>query len=291
MRPAPLHSLQLINTPQLDAIPAQLLRARRSADARLLANADWLLRRKADGRFLAALDQRGAQARLHPLESVSISDAYELPIVLARLGWQAPSSAAIARPFSLRRARPAAVTHASALPLDAVRAGLQRLGVDTDYGQRHALELVAEPAALRYAGCDRYNRPLWLHRDTAEAWMRMREVARLNGIVIEAISGFRSHAYQLGIFHRKLARGQTIEQILHVNAAPGYSEHHGGCALDIGAPGEAAAEESFESTPAFAWLQQYAAGFGFHLSYPRENPHGITYEPWHWCWHADGCAG
>jgi D-alanyl-D-alanine carboxypeptidase len=20
------------------------------------------------------------------------------------------------------------------------------------------------------------------------------------------------------------------------------------------------------------------------MSYPRGNPHGIVYEPWHWCW-------
>jgi LAS superfamily LD-carboxypeptidase LdcB len=20
------------------------------------------------------------------------------------------------------------------------------------------------------------------------------------------------------------------------------------------------------------------------MSYPRDNPHGIVYEPWHWCW-------
>jgi len=102
--------------------------------------------------------------------------------------------------------------------------------------------------------------------------------------VIEAISGFRSHAYQLGIFRRKMARGQSISQILSVNAAPGFSEHHSGRALDIGTPGEPAAEESFERTAAFAWLQDRAATFGFRMSYPRDNPHGIVYEPWHWCW-------
>src|SRR5690606_38685754 len=67
-----------------------------------------------------------------------------------------------------------------------------------------------------------------------------------------------------------------------VNAAPGYSEHHGGDALDIGTTGESPAEESFEHTAAFAWLQAHAGRFGFALSYPRDNPHGITYEPWHW---------
>ena len=42
------------------------------------------------------------------------------------------------------------------------------------------------------------------------------------------------------------------------------------------------AEASFEATPAFAWLQRNATRHRFHLSYPRDNPHGITYEPWHW---------
>ena len=49
-------------------------------------------------------------------------------------------------------------------------------------------------------------------------------------------------------------------------------------------PGDAPAEESFEATDAFAWLQAHAGEHGFHLSYPRDNPHGIVYEPWHWCW-------
>jgi len=105
---------------------------------------------------------------------------------------------------------------------------------------------------------------------------------RTQGVHLEAISGFRSHAYQLGIFHRKLARGLSVAQILAVNTAPGFSEHHGGFALDIGTAGEPPAERTFEHTPAFAWLCANAERFGFHLSYPRDNPHGIVYEPWHW---------
>ena len=102
-------------------------------------------------------------------------------------------------------------------------------------------------------------------------------------ILLDAISGYRSHDYQLGIFERKLARGLGVEDILTVNAAPGYSEHHSGRALDIGTPGQPPAEESFEHTPAFDWLRKNAAAYGFAMSYPRDNPHGIVYEPWHWC--------
>ena len=110
--------------------------------------------------------------------------------------------------------------------------------------------------------------------------------AAADGIALDAISGYRSHDYQLGIFERKLARGQSVAQILQVNAAPGFSEHHGGDALDIGTPGDRPAEESFEATAAFAWLGEYAGRHGFGLSYPRGNPHDIVYEPWHWRFHA-----
>ena len=73
-----------------------------------------------------------------------------------------------------------------------------------------------------------------------------------------------------------------MQAILQVNAAPGFSEHHSGLALDIGTPGEPPAEETFEHTAAFAWLQSDAGQHGFAMSYPRDNPNGIVYEPWHW---------
>lgn len=282
MRPAPASTLQLINTPRLEALPASLARARRNADARTLANATWLLRRKSDGRYLATIRERARQAELNPLGIIDVTDWRALAALLARLGWRLASHAPSAKAQLLQPMQSRSASYSSALPLDAVREGLRRLDIDDGYGERHLLQLVAEPGTLHYAGRDRYRRPLWLQRDASRAWQRMRGAARTDDVSLEAISGFRSHAYQLGIFARKLARGLTVEDILRVNAAPGYSEHHAGRALDIGTPGEPAAEESFEATPAFPWLQQHAGDFGFTMSYPRNNPHRITYEPWHW---------
>ena len=79
----------------------------------------------------------------------------------------------------------------------------------------------------------------------------------------------------------------SIAAILAVNAAPGYSEHHSGRALDIGTPGYAHLEIEFERSPAFAWLARHAANFGFHMSFPRDNAYGVQYEPWHWCYRAE----
>ncbi len=260
-RPQILHNHAL-----LELWPAWLLAARDNHHARQIAQADWVLRRKADGRYLATLGRCGVQALLPKL-----ADQPGLAEALERA-----------------RARSAA---AQAAPRDhdmhALDARLQQLGLDAAaYTRSTGLRPIAEPDWLQFAGRDRYRRPLWLHRDAARAWQRMQAAAHAEGIVLEAISGYRSHAYQFGIFERKRARGLSVADILRVNAAPGFSEHHSGRALDISIPGAAAAEESFETTPAFSWLQTRAAGFGFQLSYPRGNPNGIVYEPWHWCWQA-----
>lgn len=128
-------------------------------------------------------------------------------------------------------------------------------------------------------------RPQWLAPHAAAAWQRMHAAARHDRIDLQVVSAFRGIEYQLGILQRKLAAGQSITQILQVSAAPGYSEHHTGRALDLTTPGYAPLEEVFETSPAFAWLQTHAGEFGFRLSYPRGNGYGIVYEPWHWCWH------
>ncbi len=250
-----LREQRLINTEHVEAIPAWLARARGNATARRLAQSDWLLRRKSDGRFLAAI----GGASLQPLD----------PIAMTAHSGIGDALRAVARGFGV------------AVELDEYAAPYAALGIADDYSDIHQLPPVTEPAELAYAGRDRYQRPLWLLAPTARAWQRMRDAALIDGVLLDAISGYRSHAYQLGIFARKLRRGQTVEQILSVNAAPGYSEHHSGRAIDIGTPGEPPAEESFETTPAFAWLSQRAGEFGFTMSYPRANPHGITYEPWH----------
>jgi D-alanyl-D-alanine carboxypeptidase len=251
---------RLLNSATLEALPAALARARGNATARRLAQGDWLVRRKADGRYLAV--RRGDT--LQPLARGALPRSLD-----ADLQELAANEADATR-------------HR---PLQGLETRLRALGLEADgYAERTGLSLVAEPAALAFAGFDRYRRPLWLGDGAARAWNRMIDAARRDEVVLDAISGYRSHDYQLGIFRRKLARGQSVEQILAVNAAPGFSEHHGGAALDVGTPGEPPAEEGFEQTPAFAWLQRRAGEFGFVLSYPRGNPHGIVYEPWHWRW-------
>ena len=265
MRPS---SHQLVNTPGIEIWPGGLLRARSNHDARALARARHVLRRKRDGMYLAVDLPEGLLA------------------LVPRLRHEDGIEAALAILDHLSEHRRAGIDAIGELPLERLQDRLEALGLDDAYGERTGLPLVAEPTVLALAGFDRYRRPLWLVSAAARAWRSMQASALHDNVVLEAISGYRSHDYQLGIFERKLARGLTVDDILAVNAAPGYSEHHSGRALDLGAPDEPPAEESFERTPAFAWLCDNAPGHGFAMSYPRDNPHGIVYEPWHWYWHA-----
>ncbi len=254
----------LINTPDIEIWPGGLLRARANHDARALARARHVLRRKRDGLYLAADLPEGV-----------------LPMVQRLMHEPGIGEALDALDSATDRRRPG-LDVIDELPLTRLRDRLEALGLDDSYGERTGLALVAEPAVLSLAGFDRYRRPLWLHPQASRAWQAMRDAAQGDDVVLESISGYRSHDYQLGIFERKLARGLRVDEILTVNAAPGYSEHHSGRALDIGAPDEPAAEESFERTAAFGWLTAHAGKYGFAMSYPRDNPHGIVYEPWHW---------
>jgi len=252
---------ELLNTPEIEIWPAELLDARSNPHARVLSNARRVLRRKRDGRYLAAESVHGM-----------------IPLVPR---WRhEPGMRAALHALSRVRRTP------GTLPLTALRQRLAHLGLNADtYAACTHLQPQPEPACLELAGWDRYRRPLWLLARAGRAWRRMQMAALSDGVVLDAISGYRSHAYQMGIFQRKLQRGLGLDEILAVNAAPGFSEHHGGAALDIGTPGEPPAEARFERTPAFMWLSAHAGRFGFVMSYPRDNPHGIVYEPWHWCWH------
>jgi D-alanyl-D-alanine carboxypeptidase len=160
-----------------------------------------------------------------------------------------------------------------------------RLGVPSGYAQRAARRI--QPESKRLVSIGRApddGRLLRLAPAAANAWLKMQAAAAADNVALLPLSAFRSVSRQTTIIRRKLVRGEPIGDILRVNAVPGCSEHHTGRALDLGTAGHLKLTTSFSRTAAFRWLKRHAPKFGFHLTYPRRNAHGIAYEPWHWCW-------
>ncbi len=160
----------------------------------------------------------------------------------------------------------------------------EELGIPADYGLAGGLPSFDEAPELVDAGPNLIGRKVELDPATHRAWLDMEAAARQAGIVLLLVSGYRSWDYQARLIRKKLNAGQAIDDILRVNAAPGFSEHHTGRAIDIATPGSRPLTEEFEQTEAFQWLTAEAERFRFRMSYPRDNPHGIIYEPWHWAY-------
>lgn len=160
------------------------------------------------------------------------------------------------------------------------------LGITADHLLQCTLPVCEEPPQLVATEPDFYQRPQQLTPSALAAWQAMKQAAAVQGVNLFLISAFRSLQYQQDLIARKLEKGRSIAQILRVNAAPGFSEHHTGRAIDIGTDEATILLEEFENTNAFQWLKENAQQFSFYLSYPRDNAAGIDYEPWHWCFHA-----
>ena len=172
--------------------------------------------------------------------------------------------------------------------LTRVQCILDDLGVPRQLCAGRALPVQEEARELELVEVGENGREYLLIPAAAAAWRTLRAAAQADGIELAIVSAFRSVDRQAEIVREKLARGFTLDAVFASSAPPGYSEHHTGRAVDVGTPEAQSLEEDFEDTPAFRWLTANAARFGFVLSFPRDNPHGYVYEPWHWCYRPSG---
>ena len=158
----------------------------------------------------------------------------------------------------------------------------EELGIPSSYGDERQLPLYEEATDLIDVGPNLVGNVQKLTTEAAVKWQQMVESAAADGVRLLIVSGFRSYEYQAELIRKKIAAGQAIEEILKVNAAPGYSQHHTGTAVDVATPGSRPLTEEFDTSDAFRWLTENGVTFGFSMTYPRDNTLGFIYEPWHW---------
>lgn len=113
-----------------------------------------------------------------------------------------------------------------------------------------------------------------------------------DGIGLTVCSGYRSVSQQREIYDNKKQGYINLgynEQASEVNTLqyvlpPGASEHHTGMAVDFLTEGRGLLDESFADTPAYKWLHEHAAEYGFIERYPEGKSEftGVLWEPWHY---------
>ena len=118
---------------------------------------------------------------------------------------------------------------------------------------------------------------------------RMLEAGKQYNIGVQ--SAYRSTAKQSELYWRQVNKWKSQykdEVQLQTKAGeivkrPGYSEHNVGLAVDLYGSGDYSLTESFAQTPAYAWLIENCADYGFILRFPKgkEAITGVVYEAWH----------
>ena len=107
-------------------------------------------------------------------------------------------------------------------------------------------------------------------------------------------SGYRSPGKQAYLFFYYLTTSSeySLKENVKWIAMPGFSEHGNPInnAIDFASENgingfsDNQTAKDFEALPEFDWLVKNANQFNFYLSYPKDNPYGVAFEPWHWHW-------
>jgi LAS superfamily LD-carboxypeptidase LdcB len=122
-----------------------------------------------------------------------------------------------------------------------------------------------------------------MREEAAKALEELFNHAEEDGIMLYAVSGYRSYKTQNMLFDNKVKK-VGIEEANKLVAVPGQSEHQTGLAIDVSCKeANFSLEENFGQTLEGKWLKNNAHKFGFIIRYPKEyvSITGYSYEPWH----------
>jgi LAS superfamily LD-carboxypeptidase LdcB len=154
-----------------------------------------------------------------------------------------------------------------------------------------------------------YNSNIKLQPLAKNAFIKMQEAAKRDGVILGLVSGYRSQLDQNLIFKprfealemaelggyytpEELAKGEAddlIYRAMSLTAPPGYSRHHTGYTLDLSDLSPDNTSSVFNGSKAFKWLSDNnyanARKFGFIPSYPEGLKNvGPQPEAWEYVW-------
>ncbi|MDP8245779.1 MAG: M15 family metallopeptidase [Candidatus Hinthialibacter antarcticus] len=137
-------------------------------------------------------------------------------------------------------------------------------------------------------------------QEAADAFVKMQNAAKKDGIKIYSVSSYRGFKHQLGIWNRKYSNYQKrmkkpediIAAIVEFSSIPGTSRHHWGTDADLVDDSQKRPRNLLYSNHFlkgglyenfYRWMKTHASEFGFHEVYTDDPERsGYKFEPWHW---------
>jgi D-alanyl-D-alanine carboxypeptidase len=129
----------------------------------------------------------------------------------------------------------------------------------------------------------------FLNREVYNAFIRMYEAAKADGIELKIVSGARNFDAQKAIWDYKWKLFKDLEplertkKILEFSSMPSTSRHHWGTDVDLNNLENSYFEEG-KGKAEYEWLLKNAYKFGFYQVYTskKEGRTGYEEEKWHW---------
>ncbi len=135
---------------------------------------------------------------------------------------------------------------------------------------------------------------MYLLKETLEAFIKMRESAKLDGISLTIVSGTRNFDAQKRIWEKKYEKNknkglsdiENIKKIMVWSSMPSTSRHHWGTDIDINGFDEYFDGVNPKANKEYEWLKENASKFGFCQTYTEKKEGGrltgYNEEKWHW---------
>ncbi|MCL6456409.1 MAG: M15 family metallopeptidase [Gorillibacterium sp.] len=122
-----------------------------------------------------------------------------------------------------------------------------------------------------------------MRKEAATALERMFKGAEKDGIILYAVSGYRSYQTQKALYNNYVNKDGE-QAASRYSAKPGMSEHQTGLAMDVSSKSaNYQLTQSFGTTAEGKWLSKHSWEYGFIIRYLQttEDITGYMYEPWH----------
>jgi hypothetical protein len=134
---------------------------------------------------------------------------------------------------------------------------------------------------------------MMLRKEAFEAFQKMYEAAKTDGVMLRIISSTRTFGQQKAIWEEKWTRfakeapgaEQRALKILEYSAMPGASRHHWGTDVDLNDLNNPSFQPGGKFEKVYEWLTAHAAEYGFCQPYTAKDvnrPNGYNEERWHW---------
>jgi D-alanyl-D-alanine carboxypeptidase len=152
-------------------------------------------------------------------------------------------------------------------------------GIDMVVNKHRFLNKKFDPDLVKVSTKYASEAGMLLRKEAMDAYIEMSKACEKDGLSIVINSAYRSYDDQIDTqeFYRKWYGDSYVEKYV---AAPGFSEHQTGLAIDVASK----SNKTFAASKEYKWMLENSYKYGYIIRYEKKYEHMTLFraEPWHY---------